>query len=134
MTTNERLKKIIRPLVESILRERSSVQYYIEYYATVGGHGDTGKYYSDFAIAFKAAVTLSKKNPKDSDGEPFMDGLEYLGVESSGGNEFGVIFITDRYLRTGSQGIEDPENKAAWLAVAKKCLSSGKPQLGKYPN
>lgn len=126
----QKLTELLRPIVKSILSEGPFEGYVVTYFETGGGHGDTGRRYSDFNTAVKAAVVFSQD--KNGAGENMMEGLEYLGVEPyANSKEFSVLFCTPNYLRIGAKGFNDPEDAKVWLSVAKKVANSQQSFSGK---
>lgn len=133
-----RVRRIVRQIIKEEVKRALSKRlregvgkYYISYYATVGEHGEAGTY-SDFNTAVSAAI--SKKKQKNGEGESFMDGLEYLGVEGAqGAEEFAIIFITKEYVnKIRPNWFKDNSHYKTYLAAAKDSLRTGKVVKGTY--
>ncbi len=134
-------RKIVENYIKGLIRKEKRLneslnennqKYYISYYATVGEHGEAGTF-SDFKQAIQGAKRFVKD--KDSEGTSLMDGLEYLGVEStySEDGQFAILFITEPYIkRLSPSHFDTPESYKAFVLAAKKCLTTGKPAIGKY--
>lgn len=144
-TLKSLIKKVIREEISKIkLKEADESDweipkkghpesYIISYYATVGEHGEAGKF-RDFKSAYTAAI--SKIKGKNSEGESFLDGLEYVGVEATWetDKDFAIIFVQASYIKhiNSDQNFKAPEDRKIFIDAAKKCLQTGKPVVGKF--
>lgn len=148
------LKKIIKEEVKRVLIKKDTIKeaslrekesdwevpkgghpqtFYIAYYSSTGEHGEAGTF-RDFKSAYRSALTQMKG--KNDEGESFLDGLEYVGVEATWKTipEFAIMFVTKEYIRKISTNwFNSPEEAKIFKAAAEKCLQTGKPVIGKYP-
>ena len=101
-------------------------RYYIGYYETNGGHGESGTF-----STFDSAFNTAKRQIKDTD---FMDGLEYVGVEGAyNAEQFAILLITESYLnRLTSNMFSSPEDFKIFKVAAIKYLKTKKIQIGKF--
>lgn len=121
------LRKILSAVKRRYMAEELTPTHQVEYYATVGEHGGTGRNFYDF----KSAVRSAKSEASDSE---FMDGLEYLGVAPYGMNtEFAVVFCTPKYIkRISQQWFDSPSDYQAFKAACEKYVATKKLQIGKF--
>lgn len=97
--------------------------YDVVYYEKDGEHGSAGAY-----PKFEWALDAAKKLAEEEKGDPR---LWFVGVD--GPDKFAVVLVRDEYL-TKRVTPADFANKKAydkWMAVAKKALETGEPQIGK---
>ena len=125
--TKTKLKQIIREEIQK-LNEGMPDYYEVEYHDIQGGHGSVGNY-PKFNTALKKAVELYKREKKEGE---LGETTNYIGV-SSNTDKFDVVYVDNSYFKRISGGnFGSSSDYKYWLKVAKKSLSTQKPQIGEY--
>ena len=114
--------------VEDALNELAEY-HEVEYYEKYGEHGSLG-HYPTFKTAVSKATSLYKREKKE--GTLGEEDTQYIGVSGTS-DTFAVIYVDKSYFkRISAQDFQNLEDYKTWMKVAKKTLSSGKPNIGKF--